>query len=133
MGWSLPEQGWITLNIDGGYKEVSMAGRGGLLRDHDGRWITGFSFKLGACTALAVELWAILQCLIFVWAKGLIKLTVETDSLVALRGIKNRRHANNKHNTILKECLDLLIKPGLDSENEACLHVVNPLAKKGEM
>ena len=59
IGWSPSEQGWITLNTDDNYKEeVSMAGEGSLLRDQDDRWITGFSLKLGTCTALVAELWA---------------------------------------------------------------------------
>ena len=95
-----------------------MAGGGGLLRDQDGRWISGFSFKLGTCSVLVAELWAILHGLRLAWEKGVRKLTVETDSLVTLKGIKNRHHANNKHNTIYTSGF---AKPGLDSEVEACL------------
>ncbi|KAK2441944.1 TMV resistance protein N [Trifolium repens] len=51
IGWKRPREGWIKLNCDGAYKDsLGLAGCGGLFRDSDGRWIKGYSRKLGTCT-----------------------------------------------------------------------------------
>ena len=51
VGWTPPQQGWYTLNIDRCWQEkANIAGSGGLLRDHKGIWLRGFSIKLGHYT-----------------------------------------------------------------------------------
>jgi hypothetical protein len=58
IGWKRPPESWIKLNCDGAYKEsVDLVGCGGLLRDSDGRWIQGYTQKIGACDALHAEMW----------------------------------------------------------------------------
>jgi len=48
-------QGWTKLDCDGAYKSnQAMAGCGGLLRDGEGKWITGHFLKIGNCNALQV-------------------------------------------------------------------------------
>jgi ribonuclease HI len=34
-----------------------LAGCGGLLRNSDGRWLKGYSHKIGTCDALCAEMW----------------------------------------------------------------------------
>jgi hypothetical protein len=52
-----PSRGWIALNTDGAVKQdLSRAGCGGVLRDEDGRWVQGFSKKIGSTTAYIAEL-----------------------------------------------------------------------------
>ena len=59
--WSPPCQGWTMLNSDGCTKrKFNQAGGGGLLRDHQGRWICGFSASFGRCLANEAELWALI-------------------------------------------------------------------------
>ena len=88
VGGSPPEHGWVTLNTDGSCRgNIKLAGGGGLLRDHTGKWITGFSINLGHCIALVAELWAILRGLRIAWEAGVRKLVLETDSLTAYRGL----------------------------------------------
>ncbi|KAL4345230.1 hypothetical protein AHAS_Ahas11G0257600 [Arachis hypogaea] len=58
--WMPPTQEWMTLNIDGtvqGSKEKVGCGR--LLRNERGKWVAGFSFNIGRCTAYMAELWGI--------------------------------------------------------------------------
>ena len=38
-----------------------LAGGGDLIRNHRGKWIRGFSVKLGAHSAIEAELWALLR------------------------------------------------------------------------
>ncbi|KAK8568564.1 hypothetical protein V6N12_007112 [Hibiscus sabdariffa] len=45
--WQLAPSGWLTLNVDGSFQpSSSMGSTGGLLRDHEGRWIMGFKNSL---------------------------------------------------------------------------------------
>lgn len=52
IGWFPPPQGWIKINSDGAFRSgQDRAGCGGLLRDHNGVWICGFSRFLGFYSA----------------------------------------------------------------------------------
>ncbi|PNX57581.1 receptor-like kinase, partial [Trifolium pratense] len=56
IGWKRSPEGWIKLNCDRAYKElVDLDGCNDLLRDSDGRWIQGYTQKIGACDALHAE------------------------------------------------------------------------------
>ncbi|MCI88500.1 ribonuclease H protein, partial [Trifolium medium] len=48
IGWKRPGEGWVKLNNDGACKNRGeIAGCGGLFRDSDGRWIKGYTKKIG--------------------------------------------------------------------------------------
>ena len=68
----------MTLNIDGCLKIVNnQAGAGGLLRDHSGICVYGFSVLLGTCSIIEVELWALLHGLNIAWNRGVRLLEIE--------------------------------------------------------
>ena len=72
VGWSPPPYGWVHLNTDGCAKDKEkMAGGGGVLRDHDGHWLGGFSVRLGFCTAVEAEFMALIYGLSFAWDRGI--------------------------------------------------------------
>ncbi|CAI9108824.1 OLC1v1008518C1 [Oldenlandia corymbosa var. corymbosa] len=63
--WEPPPWQWIRLNTDGVVSIASSdAATGGLLRNHEGRWISGYTAKLGFCSVLEAEYWGI-----FFWIK----------------------------------------------------------------
>ena len=35
------------------------AGGGGLIRDHDGKWVKGYMRNIGQATSVAAEIWAL--------------------------------------------------------------------------
>ncbi|KAK9985577.1 hypothetical protein SO802_030528 [Lithocarpus litseifolius] len=42
--WEKPMNGWLTLNTDGSAaSNIGTAGGGGLIRDENGDWVTGFA------------------------------------------------------------------------------------------
>lgn len=58
IGWKSPQKGWVKLNCDGSQNDrASLAGCGGPLRDSNGKWIKGYSRKIGSCDALHAEMW----------------------------------------------------------------------------
>ena len=66
-----------------------LAGAGGVLRDHWGRWISSFSLYVGLATKNLAELVAIRQGLEMAWAKGTKHLQLELDSKVVLTWLTN--------------------------------------------
>lgn len=55
--WNCSMENWINCNTDGASKRLlNKAGCGGVLRDHNGRWLCGFCEFLGYCNSLVVEL-----------------------------------------------------------------------------
>lgn len=64
--------------------ETGLAAVGGVLRDHMGRVIFAFASSLGACSIMAIELWAILKGVELAWDRGFRRLFVDSNSLSAI-------------------------------------------------
>ncbi|KAH1072108.1 hypothetical protein J1N35_024436 [Gossypium stocksii] len=78
----LPSDGWGYLNMDGSVRNADrLATAGGLLRDHNGTWIVGFTRYLGNCKVVNSELWGILNGLQIVLDCGFQKVFIRTDNL----------------------------------------------------
>lgn len=70
----------MKLNVDGVSKiHNKRAGAGCVIRNYLGRWQVGAARKLGHCSALLAEVWAILLELELAWDKGYREVTLETD------------------------------------------------------
>ncbi|KAK8997865.1 hypothetical protein V6N11_012401 [Hibiscus sabdariffa] len=62
LSWIPPEPGWVCLSVDGAVSQPSSKGNiGGLIRDDNGVWLTGFAKATGHSSSLQAELWAILE------------------------------------------------------------------------
>ena len=60
ISWKPPPLGFFKLNTDGSTKgNLGMVGASGLIRDHKGNWISGFSRNIAFTHSLAAELWAL--------------------------------------------------------------------------
>lgn len=58
--WKTPQPLWHKLNTDGSALGCpGLAGGGGLLWDHHGKWIKGFRRAIGWANSLHAELWAV--------------------------------------------------------------------------
>lgn len=58
--WKMPKVGVTKLNVDGSYSdETQLMCTGGLLRSHQGEWISSFTTREGAGDALLAELLAV--------------------------------------------------------------------------
>ncbi|KAE8672002.1 hypothetical protein F3Y22_tig00111877pilonHSYRG00338 [Hibiscus syriacus] len=69
--------------------QMKMAAAAGVLRDDQGRWISGFARSLGICLALSAELWAIHDSLSLAWNLGFRRIEMETDCAMAVKILKN--------------------------------------------
>ena len=80
------------MNTDGSSTlTTKKAGAGNAIRDWEGKWICGFSSRLGDCSAEEAELWGLILGLRIAWRKGYSNLLVERDSLVLVDWLANRR------------------------------------------
>lgn len=84
MGWKEPPIGWVKINTDGGCKDGSIAGCGGLIRGSEGEWLAGFSKFLGKCDAFIAELWGVLEGLRCAKRMGFTAVELNVDSLVVV-------------------------------------------------
>lgn len=72
-----------------------MAGCGGVLRDHSGKFIFAFSHKLETSSFLEAELWAIYHGLSISWGKGFKQLIIASDCSAAINLLNSDLdHAN---------------------------------------
>ncbi|KAK4733524.1 hypothetical protein R3W88_007785 [Solanum pinnatisectum] len=90
VAWHKPPEGVLKLNIDGSFEQnTTNGGTGGVIRDHFGKWITGFTCKIKAQNAHHAEILALLHGLNLATRLNLAHLQVETDSQVLLNNLNN--------------------------------------------
>ncbi|KAE8669634.1 hypothetical protein F3Y22_tig00112226pilonHSYRG00037 [Hibiscus syriacus] len=108
--WMKPAQSWVKANADGAMGGAfGMATAGGVLRDHHGTWIRGFSRIIGICCALKAELWALHDILVMAWNMGFRRVEVETDCMTAVKLI-NDRSCGRDGCTIVRMIKDVLAR-----------------------
>ncbi|XVF36663.1 hypothetical protein REPUB_Repub19eG0076600 [Reevesia pubescens] len=95
--WEKPPLHAVKINVDGSVsKDTGMAFAGGVIRDNNGEWITGFNYRVGTCNITTAELWGIYQGIILCWNKGYREVELESDSTVAIKKINT---AHNQFDT----------------------------------
>ncbi|KAL4272707.1 hypothetical protein GQ457_13G011180 [Hibiscus cannabinus] len=72
LAWQPPNVGWVKANCDGAVNPRNdTATIEGVIRDESGVWIFGFTRRIGRCSVLTAELWAIHDMLNHAWNIGL--------------------------------------------------------------
>ncbi|KAE8729875.1 hypothetical protein F3Y22_tig00003096pilonHSYRG00043 [Hibiscus syriacus] len=76
-----PPQEWIKAYSDGAVNlGDGSAAAGGVLRNHNGDWIVGFSRSLGKCLVLIAELWGAHDTLVHALRLGFKSVVIEKDN-----------------------------------------------------
>ena len=89
--WKAPPHPYLKLNFDGSALDnPGLVGAGGVLRDHQGRWISRFSARVGLVTNNMAELATVRQGLAMAWNAGVKLLQLELDSRVVLTWLTNK-------------------------------------------
>lgn len=83
LRWTKPTQPFLKLHCDGSAKD-RILGAGGIIRDHCGNWVSGYSSSLGTGHILKAELWSILHGLKLAKDLNITHLIIETDSKIAV-------------------------------------------------
>ena len=89
--WKAPPDPYIKLNIDGSaIDNPRIAGARGILRDHSGGWISGFSLNLGLTSNNMGKLAAVWQDLSMALNMRFKFIQLELDSSVVLSWLTNK-------------------------------------------
>lgn len=80
ISWDKPPPNWIKLNCDGSAPTNKNGGCGGVIRNHLGQWIAGFSAKLHHVDPITAEAWGIFHGLQFLSRFNFRLIEIETDS-----------------------------------------------------
>lgn len=103
--WEKPRAGWLTLNIDGSSSSNSgPAGGGGLIRDENGDWVTGFVRRIGNTNSFIAKLWALrdgLQLCLQIHAHSVI---IESDAKAIVGAFNSPTSSNSIVSSILDDC-----------------------------
>ena len=112
-GWKPTPFPFLTLNTDGSIKgNMGHAGVGGIIRDHWGKWIGGFSFNIGITYSIMAELWAIREGLKFAWNNGYKYINLQVDSKLAHNWITNLNSLFPlEYSNLIHDCRSLLEQP----------------------
>ncbi|KAL0007450.1 hypothetical protein SO802_008952 [Lithocarpus litseifolius] len=99
----------MKLNIDGASNAVlGLAGGGGLIRDEAGRWVVGFSRKLGKVNSFLAELWALRDGLLLCHQMNTTALIVEVDAKVVVEALTNPSYSNTIVSGLFDDCRQIL-------------------------
>uniref|UniRef100_A0A2N9HXU9 CCHC-type domain-containing protein n=1 Tax=Fagus sylvatica TaxID=28930 RepID=A0A2N9HXU9_FAGSY len=107
--WVVPPLGWFKLNTDGSsLGNPGLAGGGGIIRNHEGDWVGGFSRAIGITTSVQAELRALKDGLNLAIDLRILNLEIEMDSLVAVELVNSITTPNTFLSTIVTDCRSLL-------------------------
>ena len=100
----------MKMNQDGASKgNPGHAGGGGTIRDHLGKWITGFSANFGSCTLVKAELLALLKGLQIAKEEGIGRLLIQMDSQIVVNKIKEPVGKWQVYGNTIKKCQMLMM------------------------
>ena len=107
--WVPPTLGWVKLNTDGSsLGNPDQAGGGGVIRDHAGHWIRGFTRRVGVTTSLAAELWALRDGLSLIVDMGFLYVSIEMDALMVASFLALNSIPHPSLRTLVDDCRFLL-------------------------
>ena len=108
VGWEKPPAGWVKLNSDGSaLSSLGRAGGGGVIRDHEGKWLEGYARSLGSTNSCVAELWAVRDGLLLAKEMGLHNIIVELDALSVVL-LLNNNTTNLTLEPLLNDCRNLV-------------------------
>lgn len=103
--WEKPGEGTVKINFDGTIDHAaSKASCGGIIRDHTGSWLGGFTNNLGYCSPVQAEVWALLRSIQLATQMGFKKVIFEGDSCEVINGMASDPVSNQVVCNILRAC-----------------------------
>ncbi|GLU08042.1 hypothetical protein SLE2022_249710 [Rubroshorea leprosula] len=103
--WLPPREGWFKMNTDGSSNFTqTYTGAGGVIRNHEGTWVMGFTQNLGYGTNNDVELWDIKTCLELATKLEIKLLKMEIDSIFVVNALKDCYVKFLNHKTLIASC-----------------------------
>ncbi|GLT56367.1 hypothetical protein SLA2020_294110 [Shorea laevis] len=107
--WYPPDIPFFKLNTDGAMNHATTkASAGGLIRDHEGRWVHGFSLGIGYQSSFMAELWGCREGLRMASDLRITHLILEMDSLLVVHMLQSKKGVDGLAWTLFSDILHLL-------------------------
>ncbi|GKV09037.1 hypothetical protein SLEP1_g20594 [Rubroshorea leprosula] len=107
--WYPPDLPFFKLNTDGAMNHATTkASAGGLIRDHEGRWVHGFSLSIGHQSSFMAELSGCREGLRMASDLGITHLILEMDSLLVVHMLQAKEGVEGLAWTLFSDILHLL-------------------------
>lgn len=107
--WQKPSREFVKLNVDGSARlAAGTSAAGGVCRDDEGRWLFGFSTRLGNNSAHSAELQAVSYGLTTAWEEGYRKIILESDSELVTSALNNMNRNIASEGALMEQCRELL-------------------------
>ncbi|KAJ1426554.1 Ribonuclease H domain [Sesbania bispinosa] len=109
ISWSKPPANFYKLNVDGSVMAADMqASCWGLIRDHNGTFVKGFSCKIGIRSTVKAELWGLLHGLKLACSLNLSNLIINVDSPLAVQLVKGKCHSSHHCYSLIRSIRNIL-------------------------
>lgn len=93
--WSKPMLRWHKLNTDGSaLGNPGLVGGGGIIRDHNGMWVWGFSRAIETASSVEAELWALRDGLKLCISLNLQAVEIDLDAKVVVDWVSGSACSN---------------------------------------
>ena len=97
--------GWLTLNIDSSTtSNPGLAGGGGLIRDENGDWVTGFARRIRSTNSFMAELWALRDGLHLCLQANVHSVIIEVDAKAFVDAFNSPTSCNAFVSPIMEDC-----------------------------
>nr|KYP74914.1 Putative ribonuclease H protein At1g65750 family [Cajanus cajan] len=108
LNWMKPLEGILKLNCDGAVSKENVASCGRVIQNSDDRFVVAFTGKLGMCSILKLELWAILHGLRILVNRNLgHQVIIESDSSTAVRLVNEGCFGSHPYFDLVQEIKEL--------------------------
>ena len=109
LSWKKPPLNFFKLNIDGTKSVASgKIGAGGIIRDHNGNWVSGFQINLGVGEILDAEAWALYYGLKLADNLSIKNLEIESDSAILVQLMQMDNIDLHPLGSLLSGCKNLM-------------------------
>lgn len=107
--WERSMQGWKKLNMDGSSIGLhGLVGCRGVVRNDNGKWVVGFSKRMGVTSSFFAELWGLREGLKLCCHLNIHCLEIELDAQSIVDVLGNLSYVDNIISSILDDCRQLI-------------------------
>lgn len=101
---SLPQAGWIKINVDGSLNSATnLGGVGAVFRDEAGSYAGGFVRQIHASSPTMVELLTVRDGLCWTMQRNLLRIILESDSLQVVQAIGSLQKGSSHMNLLVED------------------------------
>lgn len=106
--WEKPQQQWFKLNTDGSVLNNANASAGGVIRDHHGNWVSGFSTNIGLASVPEAETWTVFHEIRQALSLNIAFLEIDVDAQFLVQLPQDGNKAPAQSTKIVDNCRSML-------------------------